>query len=294
MAVESIALALHHSKAKGATKLVLLGIANHDGDGGAWPSVATLSKYAGGIDGRSVRRSIAELVRLGEVSVQLNAGGTKATHNDRRPNLYHFLLRCPEGCDGTKEHRVDGGTQMSSREHENGASTPRREDVGVRHGRTHTSPEPSIEPVNSPFVLSDAVGADVEKVDSDARIIARKACDNLAVLIAGNDPHGKAPNVTEGWVTEMERLHRIDGRPWPDIKTIIEWSQTDPFWLANIKSPAKLRKHFPALANARDRKPRTTMDAGRDVDAALAAREATPTEGVPLLTRGHGSVLVDA
>lgn len=34
MSIEAMAVALHHSKTQGATKLVLLGIANHEGDGG--------------------------------------------------------------------------------------------------------------------------------------------------------------------------------------------------------------------------------------------------------------------
>lgn len=255
MAVESIALALHHSQAKGTTKLVLLGIANHDGDGGAWPSIATLRKYAGGVDERTVRRSIAELVALGEVAVDLNQGGTQQTRNDQRPNLYHVLLQCPATCDRSKNHRVDGGTPVSGRSVDEPVDNRSRGDVGVRNGGTPTSPEPSIEPSKSPFVVSHAVGGDVIRVDLDARSTARKACDQLADMIAANDPHGKRPTVTESWVVDMDRIHRIDGRPWADIKSVMEWSQQDAFWLANIKSPSKLRAKFATLVQNRDRKP---------------------------------------
>ena len=43
MSIELMSLVLHHSVAQPTHKLILLGIANHQGDGGAWPSIETLS-----------------------------------------------------------------------------------------------------------------------------------------------------------------------------------------------------------------------------------------------------------
>lgn len=106
MSVEAQAIALHHSRAESATaKLVLLGIANHDGDGGAWPSVATLARYAL-CTPRTVQRAVEALEQLGEVRRVVQAGGTRWTADHRRPNLYEFLLRCPPDCDRTKNHRT--------------------------------------------------------------------------------------------------------------------------------------------------------------------------------------------
>ncbi len=103
MSVEHLTAVLHHSQAKGRARLVLIGIANHQGDAGAWPSLATLSKYAGGITVRNVRKAIADLVELGELAVSVQG----ATHipKSRRPNRYDVLVRCPEWCDGTPQHR---------------------------------------------------------------------------------------------------------------------------------------------------------------------------------------------
>jgi len=106
MSVESLAIALHHSQAKGAARLVLIGIANHDGDGGAWPAVSTLAKYAGGIDRRGVQRAIETLEGLGEIKRLRGQGGDHSTADHLRPNLYRFLLVCPEGCDRTRNHRM--------------------------------------------------------------------------------------------------------------------------------------------------------------------------------------------
>ena|GEM_PF-1026527 len=148
MSVESMSLALHHSRAQGTTKLVLLGIANHDGDGGAWPTVATLAKYAGGVNERTVRRAIAELVDLGEVVVHVNAGGDRNTRGDQRPNLYEVVLTCPDECDRSKNHRIDGRTLVSSRPDDGGTPVSEREDIGVRNGGAPVPAEPSL---NLPF-----------------------------------------------------------------------------------------------------------------------------------------------
>lgn len=104
MSVEHLALVLHHSRAKGTDKLVLLGIANHEGDGGAWPTVATLAKYAGTSE-RQVQRSIAKLVGRGELVVDAQAGGDLTCPDHRRPNRYRVTVACPASCDRTPNHR---------------------------------------------------------------------------------------------------------------------------------------------------------------------------------------------
>lgn len=109
MSIEAIAIALHHSRARGTAQVILLGIANHDGDGGSWPSHRTLAKYAK-CDRSTVQRSIKRLISLGEIRVDVQAGGTTDWDDQLRPNLYHFLLECPAGCDRTKHHRMPGDT----------------------------------------------------------------------------------------------------------------------------------------------------------------------------------------
>ena len=68
MSIEAMAMVLHHSRMKGSAKLLLLGIANHEGDGGAFPSVATLAKYTGTTP-RYVNRLMVELQEAGELEI---------------------------------------------------------------------------------------------------------------------------------------------------------------------------------------------------------------------------------
>lgn len=138
-----MAIVLHHSQAKGTDKLVMLGIANHDSDGGAWPSVGTLARYAN-VDARSVKRSISKLVEMGELQRSIMSGGTHRTADHMRPNLYRILLQCPPGCDRTTQHRVDN-SPAGGDAHVTGWR-PRHPggDAGVMGGVTPTSPEPKV------------------------------------------------------------------------------------------------------------------------------------------------------
>ncbi|WP_298038353.1 helix-turn-helix domain-containing protein [uncultured Microbacterium sp.] len=143
MSIESMAIALHHSRATGATKLVLIGIANHDGDGGAWPSVEKLAKYAG-VDPRSVQRSVRKLEELHEVRRFVQAGGDHRVAEHQRPNRYQFLLTCPPDCDRTSQHRTrtQSVVELPIDELSTGVTPTSPGDTHVTPGVTPTSPKP--------------------------------------------------------------------------------------------------------------------------------------------------------
>jgi len=88
MSIEAVSLVLNKSKAQGRAKLVLLGIANHLGDHGAWPSIATLARYANASE-RSVKRDIQELIALGELQVDKQAAPINQQY---KTNLYWITI----------------------------------------------------------------------------------------------------------------------------------------------------------------------------------------------------------
>lgn len=142
---------LNHSRAVGTAKVVLLGIANHDGDGGAWPSIETLARYAN-VDPRSVKRAIRALEELGEVVVHLNDGGTRSTRNDQRPNRYELTVPRRDDARVTPS-RGDAGDLHGV------TPVSERGDAGVRNGVTLASPEPSLnhpEPSGEPSERASA------------------------------------------------------------------------------------------------------------------------------------------
>ena len=232
MSIESIAACLHHSQATGSDKLVLLGIANHDGDGGAWPSITTLAKYAN-ISERSVQTCIQKLINMGEIVCHVNKGGNADTRGDRRPNRYDILVRCPKECDGSTKHRVKPDVERGEAQRNNGVKpTTQRGEAGF----TLTIHEPSLEPSLNTRTYGDE---------------NHQACNLIADLIEANG--SKRPAVTDKWLSDMERLNRIDERSWEQITRAIEWCQADDFWRGNIMSPAKLRKQYDQLRLAAQR-----------------------------------------
>lgn len=104
MSVEALAVVLHHSKATGTAKLVLIGIANQEGDAGSFPKAATLAKYAN-VHPRRIPATLQRLVELGEIRIHEREGGSRRLPDHLRPNVYEILVTCPEGCDRTTQHR---------------------------------------------------------------------------------------------------------------------------------------------------------------------------------------------
>lgn len=95
MSVEKMAAVLHHAPVKGTAKLLLVGIANHEGDGGAWPAMATLARYA-----NVTERNAKKMVR-----VLRDAGLLEIDERPGRTNIFRTLIECPDDCDGTTNHR---------------------------------------------------------------------------------------------------------------------------------------------------------------------------------------------
>jgi len=156
MSIESVSRALNivDDQLTPIQRLVLIGIANHDGDGGAWPSKATLARYAG-ITEKSVRIALRALESLGYITTEINAGGSKDTPGDRRPNRYtiHF----------------DGGASRAPPSNSTGVP-PAPPRGGASDGPTGVPPappepsyEPSLEPSSS-NTLSGSCNGDGELV----------------------------------------------------------------------------------------------------------------------------------
>jgi len=104
MSIEALTVVLNHSQAKGAVKLILIGIANHinpDNDG-AWPSQAKLAAYANCSE-RYVHDAVEELVALGELRVGVHGG---KGNGGNKSNRYWLTISCPENCDGSTNHRI--------------------------------------------------------------------------------------------------------------------------------------------------------------------------------------------
>lgn len=208
---------LHHSQARGTNKLVLLGIANHEGDGGAWPTIDTLAKY-GACSRTRVKQALAELSAMGEVRIDRQAGGNADTRADRRPNRYRVLVNCPPGCDGSSQHRANNGGQTSDPRVDDGQNWPERGSLFDDTGVTRVTPNRTLEPSNVEPSFAAAANATTPTESQRANSIT-KAYRDLVPLsnfpaVAGIVRKAiRAGRYTDQEITEALTRMAADGRP---------------------------------------------------------------------------------
>lgn len=88
MSIETMSAVWRHSQSTGRARLVLLAIADHQGEIGAWPSIATLARMVNASE-RSVQRDIQELIALDELIVEWRQAPSRGIH---KSNLYWVNL----------------------------------------------------------------------------------------------------------------------------------------------------------------------------------------------------------
>jgi hypothetical protein len=79
----------------------------------------------------------------------------------------------------------------------------------------------------------------------------------LREKILANDPKARVPENLHPWGYQIDLLIRKDQRRPKEVEAVIEWSQGDPFWRANILSARKLREKFPQLKLQMERRNKT-------------------------------------
>ena len=88
MSIQIMNAVWENSRADGRARLVLLAIADHQGEIGAWPSIATLARMVNSSE-RSVQRDIQYLQEIGELKVEVQNAPTKTQY---KSNLYWVTL----------------------------------------------------------------------------------------------------------------------------------------------------------------------------------------------------------
>lgn len=71
--------------------------------------------------------------------------------------------------------------------------------------------------------------------------------ERLKTRILANNPTAKVPESLEAWAKTADLMIRLDKRSIPTITQVMDFSQSDVFWKANILSMAKLREKFDQL-----------------------------------------------
>lgn len=118
MSIEVMNAVWSQSKSEGRARLVLLAIADMQGELGAWPAVSTLARMVNASE-RSVKRDIKALQELGELIVHSQDAPVDSQY---RPNRYFVnLAGVTDGASGVT-NRASGVTAQVSRGDSSGQS----------------------------------------------------------------------------------------------------------------------------------------------------------------------------
>lgn len=66
-------------------------------------------------------------------------------------------------------------------------------------------------------------------------------------LRQSNDPGATIPGIVIPWEAEIGRIHFADGRSYSQILEVMQFSQTDEFWMGSVLTPRDLRQKFQTL-----------------------------------------------
>ncbi len=129
MSIEVMNSVWRESKSDGRARLVLLAIADHQGEIGAWPSIKRLASMVNASE-RSVQRDIQYLQKIGELIVEVQNAPTSGQYKSNR--YWVNLPGVTESASGVT-NRSSGVTDLAS---------------GVTAGGVQTLIEPLLEPIS--------------------------------------------------------------------------------------------------------------------------------------------------
>ncbi len=79
----------------------------------------------------------------------------------------------------------------------------------------------------------------------------------MEVATLNNKEHLVRDANLQKWADEFRKIVELDKRDTKELKQIIDWATSDPFWQTNILSPSKLRKQYVNLAMQMSRRRRS-------------------------------------
>ncbi len=182
MSIQVMQAVWEHSQADGRARLVLLAIADHQGEIGAWPSISTLAKMVNASE-RSVQRDIQYLQEIGELKVEVQNAPTRSQY---KSNLYWVTL---PGVTAGVTNAPSGVTEISA---------------GVTAGGVQTLIEPLREPHNLDALFNEFWNAYPRKLDKAKAFRAFRSAlkrakfeDILAGVIAYRSDPTRNPEFTK-------------------------------------------------------------------------------------------------
>lgn len=218
-----------------------------DSDGVAWwPASSAAISAEVGLSDDQVDRALKSLRAAGF----LDATEHRLGGNYDRTKSWRPVVLDPRGVDSANSR--NGVRDSADR-------TPRNRGQDSADSRN----VPTTETEN---YSSNASGSDDSKGAKEWSEDVVKLCELLRDLVVANG--NRKPSITQAWLTEADRLYRLDRVSVADAVRVLRWSQADSFWSSNILSMPTFRKQYDRLRMQEQRLAAQTASA--DVDPELA------------------------
>ncbi len=180
-----------------------------DRDGSCFPSRKRLASDLRMESTKPVDRALKELVKIGAITIEHR----HTEQGDLQSNLY-TVLSVPIGGDEKLSTSPLYGPHGSSRK------------------------EGTVGTESSQIMKANLKESQDKEIPKQYLYL----CNLLADLMVGNGV--KRPTVSGKWISDIDKLIRIDEKTVEQVEAAIRWSQNDSFWSSNIHSPAALRKQY--------------------------------------------------
>ena len=144
------------------------------------------------------------------------------------------------GFDKTKWYRIDYQRMSKACDQNDHTRCSNRSHAGDQNEQTNTNrlPETTTETTNNKRPNS--------KTEYGPNDPPYKVALHLLTRIKQRQPDFKEPNLQK-WANDIRLAHERDHRDYEKLDWLVDWSQDNSFWQANILSAGKLRKQYDAL-----------------------------------------------
>jgi hypothetical protein len=226
MSIQIMNAVWRESKSKGRARLVLLSIADHQGELGAWPSIETLAKMVNSSP-RSVQRDIQDLIELGELQVEFRSAPTYGPYKANR-----YFVNLPGVTDGVSEVTKTASevTDLESEVTELASEVTAGGVLTLNRTLNKTLTKHADESFETFWLLYPKKVAKADAVKAWKQVLKKKTADEMIALTKAYS-ESKLPDMTyipypASWLNKglYEAVEVEENKPLPKLK-IGKWHE---------------------------------------------------------------------
>ena len=248
-----------------------------------WPIGISDLVDATGLNKSNVKRELSELVKYNIIFRDRSSDGLKPYPGGRKNKPMTSFNLDPAAwimpTKGSKKETLSDEPKGSEEETLSTAKGIRSDPQRVAEKRPFTNKSDTLSQptpkLGKKHLKKHKETEELKKPSSEATGLSQF----LRTLILRNNPKAKTPADLNKWAIDIDKMINIDHRTPEEIKLIIEFSQNDSFWCANILSAGKLRDKFDQLYLKAKEKEKSSAEKKEKGGGSHAGREQQPGRG---------------